>query len=222
MLAFVAAPGVNELLEQYHYIALFVGLLLCGVGLPTPEEAWLLGAGYLLSKPDTTASFPIMVGVCSAAILIGDSIPFWFGRHFGMRALEIRWVRRILHPERFAKLEQRFREHGNWATFVVRFFAGVRIPGYFVAGTMRMSYPRFLLLDALGVGISVPISIYLGKFFGEQSDQLQHVNKNFHLVLSFLVVALIVVIVVRSRANKLPPEPPTKAEPAVELRDPPP
>jgi membrane protein DedA with SNARE-associated domain len=221
MLAWVDGSGVEGYLQQYGYIAMFVGLLLCGVGLPTPEEAWLLGAGFLLSKGETSATFPNMVAVCSAAILIGDSVPFWLGRHYGMRALEIRWVRRILHPERFAKLEQRFREHGNWATFVVRFFAGVRIPGYFLAGTMRMSYPRFLLLDALGVAISVPISIYLGKFFGEQTDQLQRWNKNIHLVLAFLVVALIVVIIVRSRAGKLPPKPPTNEGSAIEQRQPP-
>jgi len=217
------AEGVAQFLDLYfgrfHYLAPFIALLLCGVGLPIPEEVTLLGAGFLLFQGK--GSFPVMIGVCSAAILIGDSVPFWLGRHYGMRALEIRWVRRILHPERFAKLEQRFREHGNWATFACRFFAGVRIPGYFVAGTMRMSYPRFLLLDALGVAISVPISIYLGKFFGEQSEQLHHVNKNFHLVLAFLVIALVVVIVVRSRGRKLPPAPPAAEPPAVEQRQPP-
>src|SRR6185436_6946436 len=108
------------------------------------------------------AFWPISA-VCAAAILIGDSLPFWLGRIYGMRALQIGWVRRMLHAERFAKLEERFRDHGNWTTFVFRFFPGVPIPGYFIAGTMRMSYPRFLLLDGLGVALSVPTSIWLGK-----------------------------------------------------------
>ena len=220
MLADVLAQGTNEYFEQYHYIAPFIMLLLCGVGLPTPEEVWLLGAGFLLSKADANASFPIMVGVCGAAILIGDSVPFWLGRHYGMRALEIRWVRRVLHPELFAKLEQRFRKHGNWATFAFRFFPGVRIPGYFVAGTMRMSYPRFLLLDVLGVAISVPVSIYLGKFFGEQAEQAQRVNKNLHLVLAFLVIALTLVIIVRARGRKAPPNLPSSGDRASDRSDP--
>ena len=42
----------------------------------------------------------------------------------------------------------RFQRHGNWAVFMCRFFAGVRIPGYFLAGTMGMSYGRFLLLES--------------------------------------------------------------------------
>ena len=42
---------------------------------------------------------------------------------------------------------RRFEAHGNWATFFCRFVAGIRIPGYFVAGTMGMTYRRFLLLE---------------------------------------------------------------------------
>ncbi len=207
---------MREIIEIYfgrfHYLAPFVVLLLCGVGLPIPEEVSLLGAGFLLFQGK--GSFSMMVGVCGAAILIGDSIPFWLGRHYGMRALEISWVRRILHPERFAKLEQRFREHGNWATFAVRFFAGVRLPGYFIAGTMRMSYPRFLILDTMGVLISVPISIWIGRYFGEQVEKMHRVNKNLHLFLAFLVIALTLVIIFHARANKQAPQEPVAGKAA--------
>jgi membrane protein DedA with SNARE-associated domain len=136
------------------------------------------------------------------AILLGDSVPFWLGRKYGMNALRLRWVRRVLHPERFAKMEQRFREHGNWATFACRFIAGVRVPGYFIAGTMRMSYPRFILLDALGVAISVPASILLGKLFGNSFDTLKQKVGDLHLILAFLVVSLLFFMVWRGRARK--------------------
>src|SRR5688572_25612104 len=133
---------------RFHYLAPFVVLFLCGVGLPLPEEVTLLGSGLLLHQGEV--EFVPIVVVCSLAILLGDSIPYWLGRRFGMNALRVRWVRRIIHPERFARLEKRFQRHGNWAVFACRFFAGVRIPGYFLAGTLRMGFGRFLLLDGLG------------------------------------------------------------------------
>ena len=116
-----------------------------------------------------------------------------------MSALRVRWVARMLHPERFAKMRERFEEHGNWATFGCRFFAGVRIPGYFIAGTMGMAYGRFVILDFLGVLISVPISIYLGKLFGGQVDELKDKIQNFHLILAFAVISLVLILVVRAR-----------------------
>ena len=203
---------VTGLFTRFNYVAPFTVLLLCGVGLPLPEEVTLIGSGILLHRGEV--EFFEITLTCSIAILLGDSIPFWLGRRYGMSALQHRFVRRILHPERLAKLEDRFREHGDWATFVCRFFAGVRIPGYFLAGSMRMSYPRFLLLDSLGVLLSVPASIYLGKVFGSSMDQLKERLGDLHLILGFLILALVLVLFWRSRwrrkteAPRDPPPPP--------------
>jgi membrane protein DedA with SNARE-associated domain len=185
---------------EFGYLAPFVVLLLCGVGLPLPEEVTLIGSGLLYYRGEV--EFVPIVIVCSAAILLGDSIPFWLGRRYGMNALRIPWVARIVHPERFAKLRARFEEHGNWATFACRFFAGIRIPGYFLAGTMEMRYTRFLLLDLLGVLISVPISIYLGKVFGGSMDTLKARVHDIHLILAFLALSLILILFLRHRRNR--------------------
>ncbi len=198
------AAGLSEYLSgifgRFHYLAPFLVLLLCGLGLPLPEEVSLIGAGILLYQGEV--EFVPMVLVCAAAILLGDSVPYWVGRHWGPRAFRIRPIRRILHPERFARLEQRFREHGNWAAFVCRFLPGARLPGYFVAGSLGMSYPRFLMLDTLGVVISVPISIWLGKLFGGSIDELHEANRNTHLILAFVALTLALVMVVRSRGRR--------------------
>jgi len=198
---------VAAFFTRFNYIAPFTVLLLCGVGFPLPEEVTLIGSGLLLHKGEV--EFFAITGTCSVAILLGDSIPFWLGRRFGMSALQHRFARRIVHPERLSKLEARFKDHGNWATFVCRFFPGVRIPGYFLAGTMRMSYPRFILLDSLGVLISVPASIYLGKIFGSSMDQLKHKLGDLHLILGFLLVAVAGFMIWRSRSGrKIEPPPP--------------
>lgn len=199
MLADEFADFANKYFGHFHYLGPFVVLLLCGVGLPIPEEVTLLTCGYLVFE-ELVGFWPI-TAVCAGAILLGDSFPFWIGRIYGMRALQIGWVRRVLHPERFAKLEERFREHGNWATFLFRFFAGVRIPGYFIAGTMRMSYPRFLLLDGLGVLISVPISIWLGKQISAEIIS-EGVNKKLHIALILLVVAFAIALFTRARLRR--------------------
>lgn len=206
--------GITDVLEgffgRFHYMAPFTFLLLCGIGLPLPEEVALVGSGLLVHQGDV--EFVRITLVCSSAILIGDSIPFWLGRHYGLAALRLRWVAKLLHPERFAKLEKRFTSHGNWAVFTCRFLPGLRIPGYFVAGTLRMSFPRFILLDGLGVLISVPTSIWFGKLFGASVEELRHKMHNLHLWLAFGVLSLLLTMYVRSRIRKREPtEPPPPA-----------
>jgi membrane protein DedA with SNARE-associated domain len=202
----------QEIFQDTAYMGPFVGLLLCGLGLPLPEETFLLLAGILLHE-GKVEYVPITL-LCSAAILLGDSLPYYLGRRYGMRALEIPWVRRLVHPERFTRFQKRFDEHGNWAVFGCRFLPMLRIPGYFIAGTMGMRYTRLLFLDGLGVVLTVPISIYFGKLFGGQLDRLKESFHNLHLILGFLVLVLVIVLVFRSRWNRpgsgsgAPPTPP--------------
>lgn len=181
---------------EFPYLAPFTFLFLCGLGLPSPEEVALIGSGILLHKGEV--EFVQITVVCSSAILLGDSIPYWLGRRYGLGALKAKWVAKVLHPERFAALERRFAAHGNWAVFTCRFLPGLRIPGYFVAGTMRMSYWRFVLLDTVGVLVSVPASIFLGKLFGGQIDVLKERVKDLHHWLFFAVIALVLIVIGRA------------------------
>jgi membrane protein DedA with SNARE-associated domain len=190
---------LQSLFTEHIYLAPFMVLLLCGLGLPLPEEVTLIGSGLLVYQG--RADFLTISVVCSVAILLGDSAPYFLGRRYGSNALKIGWVRRILHPERFALLEKRFAEHGNWAIFTCRFLPGIRIPGYFTAGTLRMGYGRFIVLDTLGVLISVPLSIYLGKLFGDSIERLEKSMENFHLILGFAIVSLVLIMYVRGRGR---------------------
>jgi membrane protein DedA with SNARE-associated domain len=191
---------VEALFGRFHYLAPFTVVFLCGLGLPLPEEVALIGSGILVYQQKV--DFVTITIVCSAAILLGDSIPYWLGRHWGLAALKSRWVAKILHPERFASLERRFTEHGNWVVFSCRFMPGLRIPAYFVAGTLGMGFPRFLLLDTLGVLVSVPVSIWLGKLFGGSIDMLRKTVKDLHLILAFAVLAIAIVFVWRAWRRK--------------------
>lgn len=213
---------------RFHYIAPFIVLMLCGLGAPLPEEVTLIGCGYLVHLK--LVHFWPISAVCVTAILLGDSIPYWLGRHYGLAALKTRWVAKVLHPERFAKLERRFEDNKNWSIFTCRFLPGLRIPGYFVAGTLRMSFTRFIVLDTIGVLLSVPTSIWVAKFvfrniegdegFGEAGKSVSRLN---HYLLIALAV-LFAVLYVRNRIRKrnkvlIPAEPlPQVIDPLIEAR----
>jgi len=186
---------VNVLVDRFNYLGPALILLLCGVGLPLPEEVTLIACGLLLHQGEV-AFLPITI-VCSVAILAGDTVPYWMGRRFGPKAVEHRWVAKILHPERFAIVEEKFQKHGSWVVFMCRFLPGIRIPAYFTAGTLGMRYLRFLMLDALGVTISVPTSIYIALIFGGQIERLKEQMDNFHLILAFALVAVVGVVIFR-------------------------
>ena len=191
---------VTSLTGNFHYLGPFLVLVLCGVGLPIPEEVTLIGCGVLVHEG--LVGFQDISVVCAAAILIGDAVPFFLGRHYGEATLRLSWIRWILHPERMLRIRRRFAEHGDWVIFSLRFLPGVRVGGYFTVGMMGVRYPRFLLLDALGVLISVPASIYLGKIFAGQIEVLEERLGGLSLLLAFTLLSVLIILGARSRSRR--------------------
>ena len=83
--------------------------------------------------------------------------------------------------------------------FGCRFLAGTRLPGYFLAGTMGMGWGRFLLLNGIGISITVPATIALGWTFADQVESLMAGFASLRLVTLGLIGALLVVFVLRAR-----------------------
>ncbi|MDA1265132.1 MAG: DedA family protein [Planctomycetota bacterium] len=190
----LAQSLVRGLFEDVGYLAPFLILFLAGCGLPVPEEVTMVGSGFLVFRGEV--EFLPIVLTCYTATLLGDSVPFWLGRRYGMSALRFRWVAKMIHPERMALLEERFDRHGNWAVFTCRFLPGVRLPGWFLAGTLGMSYPRFLLIDGIAAAIMTPLWVLIGRAAGGHIDQLESTVQDLHQWLGFGVLALGVTLVI--------------------------
>lgn len=135
-------------------------LLIASLGLPIPEDPVLLAAGVLAHR--TGVSLALVTGICGTCALVGDFGLFAFARHYGTRALDRPILRRLLPPARRQSLERLLDKHGNMIVLVARHLPGLRAPIFALAGLHRMRSSRFLLWDALGLAIFVPVIVSLG------------------------------------------------------------
>jgi membrane protein DedA with SNARE-associated domain len=114
---------------------------------------------------------------CLVGALLGDSVIYAIGYHFG-HTLVVRHPRfaHLLHAEREARIEEMIRRHGLKVFFLARFMVGIRAPVYLTAGILRMSYRRFVLIDSFCatavVGLFFGLSYALGLAYGEQLTTL--------------------------------------------------
>jgi membrane protein DedA with SNARE-associated domain len=149
-------------IESYPYPAVAILFVLCGLGLPLPEELVLLAAGYVCAKLPQNAELPWMMAWCAGAILVGDLLPYMLGRIFGVRLLRLRWLRHLITKQRLASFDRWFRRRGDWVIFIARFLPGLRVVAFFTGGAMKMSWRRFLCLDGLGILLIVPLLTWVG------------------------------------------------------------
>ena len=169
--------------------ALFVGFVLPG------ETAALLG-GVLAHRQQV--SLVGIAAVAVAAAIIGDSVGYEVGRHFGTRLLGTRvFARRRQGLER---AQQTLRAKGGRAVFLARFTAFLRavMPG--LAGTARMPYRRFLAFNAAGGLIWAVGFVLLGYLAGASYQRVEKIaGRASAALLAILVLALLIVLIRRRR-----------------------
>jgi membrane protein DedA with SNARE-associated domain len=148
---------------EYGYLAVFTMLLVCGFGIPVPEDVTLVTGGVIAGMG--YADVHTMFAVGMAGVLIGDGMVFLAGRYLGRRVMGWPGVRCVLTPVRFRKAQRVFVKYGRWVMFVARFLPGLRTPVFFTAGTTgRVSFLTWFVMDGLAALISVPVWVYLGYF----------------------------------------------------------
>jgi len=223
----VEMVGGRSLHAGYAFV--FVALVLCGFGLPLPEDMILVTGGVLawLASPLELATLRsmvhdeglfrmVMVGL--VGILAGDSVIFLAGRRFGFRVADFKPLRRIITPEKLEKVEKLMRRRGNVVVMLVRYLPGIRAPTYFTAGHARLPYWEFLLFDGAAASVSAPFWISLGFYFGSDIEAAARQAQRFShyiLIAMAMVVLLLALRWVRAhRARAAPPAPPHP--PAVE------
>lgn len=161
---------ISAYIEHFTYLGLFVVLMLCGLGMPIPEDVALLAGGYLAHRGVTR--YPITLAVSLLGVVAGDNSLFFLGRRFGtglVRYFTLAWPGRQHQIER---IEHFMRRHGARAVFYARFLAGLRALIYLSAGSFGVRPAVFLLYDLLGALISVPIVVTLGYIFGKQIEMM--------------------------------------------------
>lgn len=154
--------SIVQTIQEYPYLTVAVLFVLCGMGLPLPEEIVLLAGGYVCAKFPDAATLHWMILWSACGILGGDLLPYILGRTFGTRLLRLRWMRMLVTKQRLAKFDRWFRRRGDLVIFIARFLAGIRMVAFFTAGTMKMHITRFLLLDGLGIVLIVPLLVWIG------------------------------------------------------------
>lgn len=170
-----------DAIAAYPYIGVALAFVLCGLGFPLPEEIVLLVGGYVCARYPDKATLGWMMVWCAGSIVAGDLLPFVLGRIFGVRLLRLRWLRYFVTKQRLAKFDRWFRRRGDAVIFIARFLAGIRVVAFFTAGTMKMRWTRFLLLDGLGIVLIVPSLTLLGfhgaSFFEQMVENVQRVER---------------------------------------------
>jgi membrane protein DedA with SNARE-associated domain len=173
----------------------FFVLLLCGLGLPVPEDIVLVAAGALGEIDGRT--WQQVSALMYAGVMLGDSTIFFAGRFFGGRMRAARWFQRYFSEKKQAKVEALFDRYHSWVLFVGRFLPGLRAPIFFTAGSTKVTFWKFFFFDGLAALISVPFFVWLGhSLWAKFKDDIAQLDRALGRTQTYTMVVAVVLLVV--------------------------
>lgn len=172
--------------------ALFVGFVLPG------ETAAILGG--VAAKLGHVPLWAVLVTVIAAAI-VGDSLGYEIGRHFGPRVLRLHLLDK--RRQRLDDARDFLARRGGSAVFLGRWVAFFRAVMPALAGTARMPYPRFLIFNAAGGAAWGTVVVLVGYAAGASYSTVEKtLGRGTALaVLAIVVVAALVWHIRKHRAG---------------------
>lgn len=189
---------VDYLLNFYGptpYLIIFGILLACGLGLPIPEDITLFAGGLMAYYGVTRLDLMILVSL--VGVILGDSMVYYLGHHYGRRLTQFWFFRKLLPEDRLNEVSKQFKKRGRKILFVARFMPGLRAPIFFSAGTLHVPYRQFLLFDGGAALLSVPLIVGAVYFFGDQLDKVVRTIQHIEHGLIFVVIAAILLVVAK-------------------------
>lgn len=204
MEASAVATHLIEFLQGFDgltaYIVILGLLLVCGLGVPLPEDITLIGAGFLAALGSISLPGALIAGF--VGVLIGDAILFFIGRKYGRAVFEIKLFKKIFTPQRIADAETKIVNNSRFICFTARFLPGLRAPIYLTAGILGVKPSIFLALDGLAALLSVPVWVVGGWWFALHVDidtGLEYAKKAQGFILIVLILAITGYFLIRKK-----------------------
>ena len=202
-----AIARVEPLLERYGYAALFLVIMVEGMGILAPGQTLLMAAALAAAQGRLNIFWVLFWAFTAAAV--GNSLGYLMGRRGGRTLLS-----KIKVNERhLARMEACFSRGGKLVVLLARFVDGLRQLNGIVAGLLEMPWPVFTTFNILGAALWTGVW-GLGVFFFDKEMVSLHLTLHqikpwafFFCLLA--VLALVGYLLYPSRKK------PTRGDPAI-------
>lgn len=177
-------------LEGWQAYSAIVGLLLiCGLGVPLPEDITLIAAGILSALGSITIWGAMIAGFLG--VLAGDAFLYTLGRIYGRKAFGLPVIRTIMTARRISLAERKIHRNSHFICFTARFLPGLRSPIFLMTGIMGVRPVVFFSLDGLAALISVPLWVFVGHWVGENLENALKLAERVQLSLAGFILVVI-------------------------------
>jgi len=193
---------IVDIAREFGYWGIFIMMFLESTFFPFPSEVAMIPAGYLAAKGEMSLGFAIFVG--TAGSLLGALFNYYLAKKYGRKGVLKFGKYFFFTEEKLIKVEEFFKKHGSFSTFVSRLIPGIRQLISLPAGLAQMDLKKFSFYTFAGAGIWVAVLVFLGYFIGENEVLIkEYLHQIILVTLAFIVLASLIYVYLNKRAKKI-------------------
>jgi len=185
--------SILKLIEHHGYSIIFLAVFLESIGLPVPAALAMVAGGAAGASGILNA--PWVFALCLIAMMLGDLIVYFFGRHMGWFLLGF-LCKVSVNPETcILRSAESFYKRGKTTLVISKFIPGISTMAAPLAGSMKMRPGQFLLYDFAGAVLYTVVYAGLGYLFHNFLSVIVHgFQAAGHLVEFIFLLAVIAYI----------------------------
>lgn len=180
---------VLDLINQYGYLGMFLGMVLEAIIIIIPSEAILATGGILASQKIFTFWGAFLTGLIGS---IFCAIVIYFMGYFGGKPFIKKYGKYFfMKEEDIEKSDSWFNKYGLIGALIGRNFPIIRTLISLPIGIMRLSFPKFIIYTTVG---SIPwtlVFVYVGYTLGKGWTVANKYIGNLKVPIRILLIILI-------------------------------
>jgi membrane protein DedA with SNARE-associated domain len=164
---------VDAILAAHGFLAyflVFAALMAGSVGIPAPEDLTLIAAGVLCSLAQVNTW--IMALTCYVGLILGDLIIYRIGWMTGPKLFRKKWFRRHISTKRLHVMRTNLHKRTMMTILIARHLFYIRTATFLMCGAVRISFARFVIMDAIAALITTPLMMGIGYIFAHNYDAI--------------------------------------------------
>ena len=192
---------IQNFIEQYGIISIFIIVMLEYANLPLPSEIVLPFAGIMVVK--SNMNFFIVLIVSILAGVVGSITNYIIGAKFGNPLIKYLLKK---YPKTKKSVEASIwwmNKYGKISVMISRVVPIARTFIYIPAGINKMNILSFTFYSTIGIGIWNTILITLGYLLGDNLSKIEHIMKNYSLVVAVLILIIFFIVILKMKRKRV-------------------
>jgi membrane protein DedA with SNARE-associated domain len=192
---------IQEIIQQYGLISIFILVMLEYANVPLPSEIVLSFVGIMVASGNIDLYSAVLVSILAG--VIGSIINYYIGLYFGKPVIKY-VLKKFPKTRRSVNSSMNLlKKHDKSAVLLARAIPLARTFISIPAGILKMNIFVFTIYSTIGISVWNFILIYLGYILGDNIHQIIYIMETYSIIVVATFIMCLGIYYIKNKKVKL-------------------